>query len=70
MAMTIMYLVTGSSNNGWEHSSWGVIPSETGLAHSGAIVDYKRGYVVVTHVDILRLKYLHKHRDLVNVLHW
>lgn len=50
-----MYLVTGSSNDGGEHSSWGVIPSEAGLAHSGAIVDYKRGYVVVTHVDILRL---------------
>jgi hypothetical protein len=38
-----------ATNNGWEHSSRGVIPSETGLAHTGSVVYYQRRNIVVTH---------------------
>ena len=44
-----VYLVTGSSYDGWEDSSWGIVSGETGLAHTGAIVNYKGRYVIVTH---------------------
>merc|ERR1719466_735078 len=43
-------LVTGASNNGREDSPGGVISSESGFAHSGAIVNDKSGSIFVTHV--------------------
>jgi hypothetical protein len=32
-------LVTGASNNGWEHSAGSVITGEAGFAHSTAVVN-------------------------------
>ena len=32
------YLMTGSSDDGREHSPGGIVPSESGFAHAGAIV--------------------------------
>merc|ERR1719323_63525 len=43
-------LVTGASNNGREDSPGGVISSESGFAHAGAIVNDKSGSIFVTHV--------------------
>merc|ERR1712026_264148 len=43
-------LVTGASNNGREDSPGGIISSETGFAHAGAIVNDKSGSIFVTHV--------------------
>merc|ERR1719486_430150 len=43
-------LVAGASNNGREDSPGGVISSETGFAHAGAIVNDKSGSIFVTHV--------------------
>merc|ERR1712026_292346 len=43
-------LVTGASNNGREDSPGGVISSDTGFAHAGAIVNDKSGSIFVTHV--------------------
>merc|ERR1712241_88360 len=49
-------LMTGASNNGGEDSPGGVIPSETSLAHAGAIVNDKSSNVFVTHdgIEVLR----------------
>ena len=41
----------GASNNGGEDGPGGVITGETGLAHSGAIVNDKSGNVFVTHCE-------------------
>jgi hypothetical protein len=46
----IFYLMTGATNNGGEDGSGSVISCETGLAHSGAIVNDKSGSVFVTHL--------------------
>merc|ERR1712014_506096 len=43
-------LVSWASNNGWEDSPGGVITSESGFAHAGAIVNDKSGGIFVTHV--------------------
>merc|ERR1712061_884651 len=43
-------LVTGASNNGRGDSPGGIISSETGFAHAGAIVNDKSGSIFVTHV--------------------
>merc|ERR1739842_129593 len=43
-------LMTGASNNGREDSPGGVISSESGLAHAGAIVNDQSGGIFVTHV--------------------
>merc|ERR1712242_658441 len=48
-------LVSWASNNGWEDSSWSVISGETGLAHTGAIVNNKSGNVFVTHDELCLL---------------
>ena len=34
-------LVAGATNNGWEDGAWGIISGESGLAHSGAVVNDK-----------------------------
>jgi hypothetical protein len=42
-------LMSGATDNGWEDSTGCVIPSETGLAHTGSIVYNQCGNIVVTH---------------------
>lgn len=42
-------LMTGSADDGGEDGTGCVISSETGLAHTGAIVDYQSCYIIVTH---------------------
>merc|ERR1711950_83937 len=42
-------LVAGASNNGREDSPGGIISSETGFAHAGAIVNDKSSSIFVTH---------------------
>ena len=49
------YLMTWTSNNGWEDGSWGVISGESGFAHTGAIVYYQSCYIIVTHLESLVL---------------
>ena len=39
-----------ASNNGWEDSSGSIISCETGLAHTGSVVNNKSSNVLVTHV--------------------
>jgi hypothetical protein len=46
-----VYLVTGATNNGGEDSTGCVISGETGLAHSGSIVNDKSCGVFVTHLE-------------------
>ena len=46
-----IYLVSWTSNNGWEYSSWGIITGESSFAHARAIVNNQSGYVFVTHPD-------------------
>uniref|UniRef100_A0AAG5DIC6 Uncharacterized protein n=1 Tax=Anopheles atroparvus TaxID=41427 RepID=A0AAG5DIC6_ANOAO len=43
-------LVTRTANNGREDGTWGVITSETGLAHSGSVVDDKCSRIIITHL--------------------
>ena len=43
------YLVAGASNNGREDSPGGIVSSETGFAHAGAIVNDKSSSIFVTH---------------------
>merc|ERR1711897_76756 len=45
-------LVAGTANNGGEDGSGSVISGETGLAHTGAIVNNKSGNVFVTHDEM------------------
>ena len=47
------HLMSGATDDGREDGAWSVVTGETGLAHSGAIVDDQCGYVFVTHVDCL-----------------
>jgi hypothetical protein len=42
-------LMSGATDNGGEDSSGSVISSESGLAHTGSIVYYQSGNIVVTH---------------------
>merc|ERR1712149_45984 len=48
-------LVTGTTNNGWEYSSWSIISSKASFAHAGAIVNNQSSNVFVTHVGYLIL---------------
>merc|ERR1712200_157729 len=43
-------LVAGTTNNGGKNGSGSVISGETGLAHTGAIVNNQSGNVFVTHI--------------------
>merc|ERR1712165_141642 len=47
-------LVARTSHDGGEDSSWSVISSKTGLAHTGSIVYDKSGNFVVTHFGWLK----------------
>ena len=43
-------LMSGSSDDGWEHSSGCIVSCETSLAHTGSIVYHEGGYFfIVTH---------------------
>ena len=42
-------LVTGATDDGREDGTGCVVTGEAGLAHAGAVVDYQRSNVVVTH---------------------
>merc|ERR1711935_886890 len=42
-------LMAGAANNGGKDGTWSIIPSETSLAHAGAIVTDKGSNVFVTH---------------------
>merc|ERR1711970_33738 len=46
-------LVAGTSNNGGEDSTWGIITSEASLAHARAIVNDKSSNVFVTHLGFI-----------------
>jgi len=41
--------VTRATNDGREHGTRGIIPSETGLAHPGTVVNNKSGLMIVCH---------------------
>ncbi len=43
------YLMSGSSDDRWKHGTWRVITGESGLAHTGAIVDNESCNFFVTH---------------------
>uniref|UniRef100_A0A182TXX1 Uncharacterized protein n=1 Tax=Anopheles melas TaxID=34690 RepID=A0A182TXX1_9DIPT len=43
-------LVTGTANNGREDGTWGVITGESGLAHSGSVVNDKCSRIIITHL--------------------
>ena len=46
------YLMTGSADDGREHSPGGIVSSESGFAHAGAIVHDQSSNFVVAHVDV------------------
>merc|ERR1711917_224259 len=46
-------LVPWATNDGWEDGPGGVITSETGLAHAGAIVNDQSSCVFVTHLEFV-----------------
>ena len=45
--------MTGSADDGGEHSPGGIVTGEAGFAHAGAIVHNKSGNFVVTHDWVL-----------------
>jgi len=44
-------LMSGATDDGWEHSSRSIIPSESGFAHTGSVVNNQRSNIVVTHCE-------------------
>ncbi len=49
VAMHIIYLVPGASDDGGEDGPGGVVAGEPGLAHARAVVHDQSGDVLVTH---------------------
>jgi hypothetical protein len=41
--------MTGTTDNGWEDSSWSVVSGESSLAHAGTVVANQSGNILVTH---------------------
>lgn len=41
------YLMSGATHDGWEDSTGGIVPSETGLAHTGTVVNNERGNIII-----------------------
>ena len=41
------YLMSGATHDGWEDSTGGIIPSKTGLAHTGTIVNNECGNIII-----------------------
>ena len=51
--------MSGASDNGWENSPGGVIPSKSSFAHARAIINDQSSSIFVTHFGlILRAKNL------------
>jgi len=44
-------LMSWSSNNGWEDSSWSIISSESSFAHTGSVINNESSNIFVTHFD-------------------
>jgi hypothetical protein len=44
-------LVAGTTNNGREDSAGSVVTSETGFAHTGTVVNYEGGDIIITHFE-------------------
>jgi len=42
-------LMTWSADDGWKDGTGCIITGKTGLAHTGAVVDNQRCYIIVTH---------------------
>lgn len=50
LSLQVAYLVTGASNDGWEHSAGSVITGETSLDQARAVVAHEgSSLIVVTH---------------------
>ena len=45
------YLMPRTSHNAGEDGSWSIISGKSGFAHTGAIVNYEGGNIIVTHFD-------------------
>lgn len=45
----LLTLMTWSSNNWWEDSTWCIVTSKTGFAHTRSIINNKSSSIVVTH---------------------
>jgi hypothetical protein len=43
--------MTWATDDGWEDGTWGVISSESGLAHTGSVINYEGGNFIVTHFE-------------------
>lgn len=39
--------MSGATHDGWEDGTGGIIPGETGLAHTGAIVNNERSNIII-----------------------
>ena len=46
------YLMPGPADNGGEDGPGGVVSSEAGLAHAGAVVNDQGGNLIITHLGI------------------
>ena len=44
--------LSGSTDDRGENCAWGVVPREASFAHSGSVVDNKRGDVLFCHVGV------------------
>jgi hypothetical protein len=62
--------MSGSTDNGGEDGTRGVISSESGFAHSGSIVHNKGGYVIVTHFASASLHKLETFGEIRGVCLW
>ena len=40
------HLMSGTTDNGWEDGAWSIISSETGFAHTRAVVNDQSSYFV------------------------
>ena len=56
--------MSGTSHDGWEHGSRGVVSGKPGFAHSRAIVHYQSCYVLVTHCEGLSGKSVIQHNTI------
>ncbi|KAA8595242.1 hypothetical protein FQN60_012377 [Etheostoma spectabile] len=49
--MKKLYLMSGTSNNGGEHSTWSIIPCKASFAHTGSVVNNEGGDFVIHFLD-------------------
>ena len=45
-------LMSRATDNGGEDSSWSIISSEPGLAHSGSVVNNESSNIIITHLEV------------------